>query len=304
MIAHEQHSITSGGERLDRFVQSRYPWLDRPTVHRLIAAGNVALDSSAPASKGTRLKADSVIVCRDIPEPADLRPHANPVLPLDVVYEDSAVLAFSKPAGMPTHPLRYEETDTLVNAVLSRYPELAGIGPSTLFPALLHRLDTQTSGVILAAGTPRVYALMRKQFQAGEVEKHYIALVHGKAVAGGMELPLTHQTRTPCKMAVVRRPECVPASKQFAAKSVWTPIQTGNSTTLLDVCIRSGVTHQIRCHLAEAGHPIIGDVLYGSTDTAAPRHWLHAGRIILRHPETQQRLVVEAPLPDDWPSVV
>ncbi|MDR0993932.1 MAG: RluA family pseudouridine synthase [Verrucomicrobiota bacterium] len=304
MIKQAQHRMETSGERLDRFLLHRYPWLDRPTIHQLIAAGHIRLEGphARRAAKGTRLAAGDTLTLRDIPEPEDLQPRANPDLPLAVAYEDEVLLAFSKPAGQPTHPLRHDETGTLVNAMLARYPQLAAIGESPLFPALLHRLDTQTSGLVLAAKTPGAYAALRGQFRRFLVEKHYTALVHGRVdTPGRLEAPLMHQTRTPCKMAVVRSSAAVAASEQFAAATAWKPLQTGVAQTLLDVTIFTGVTHQIRAHLAHIGHPIVGDALYGSPAANAPRHWLHASRVHLCHPAHGKSMILQAPLPDDWP---
>ena len=300
MIAREQRTVAGSGERLDRHLLNAYPWLDRATVETLLAAGQIRLDGR-PAKKGARLSAGDVLDCRDVPEPADLRLRPNPDLPLPIAYEDDHVLALDKPAGMPTHPLRFAETDTLANALVARFPALAEIGDDRLFPALLHRLDTQTSGLVLAAKTAAAYAHLRAQFRRFTVQKHYLALVHGVVGAPGrLAAPLTHQTRSPCKMAVARNPDQVPPRDLFAAETSWIPLETGAEFSLLDVTIYTGVTHQIRCHLAAAGHPIAGDALYGSP-LAAPRHWLHAARLICTHPATGKSLDVACRLPSDWP---
>ena len=301
MIAREQRTVAGSGERLDRHLLNAYPWLDRATVETLLAAGQIRLDGR-PAKKGARLSAGDVLDCRDVPEPADLRLRPNPDLPLPIAYEDDHVLALDKPAGMPTHPLRFAETDTLANALVARFPALAEIGDDRLFPALLHRLDTQTSGLVLAAKTAAAYANLRAQFRRFTVQKHYLALVHGRVEKpGSLAAPLTHQTRSPCKMAVARNPDQVPPRDLFAAETSWVPLETGAEYSLLDVTIYTGVTHQIRCHLAAAGHPIAGDALYGSP-LAAPRHWLHAARLICTHPATGKSLDVACRRPSDWPS--
>ncbi len=310
MIPRDQHAIAGSGERLDRQILRLYPWLDRSTVLELISAGHVLI-AGRPAKKGVRLEAGDVLDCRDIPEPADLRLQPNPDLPLKILFEDDSVLALDKPAGQPTHPLRFIETDTLANALIARFPELAGIGDDRLFPALLHRLDTQTSGLVLAAKTPAAYANLRAQFRRFSVQKHYTALVHGRVDSPGrLDAPLTHQTRTPCKMAVARNPDKVPKNDCFAAATSWVPLETGREFSLLDVTIYTGVTHQIRCHLAAAGHPIAGDSLYGSPlspsafslpPSAYSRHWLHAARLIASHPATGKSLDLSCPLPPDWP---
>ncbi len=314
MIAREQRTVAGSGERLDRHLLNAYPWLDRATVETLLAAGQIRLNGR-PAKKGAKLTAGDVLDCRDVPEPADLKLQPNPDLPLEIVFEDDVVLALAKPAGMPTHPLRYAETDTLANALVARYPALAGIGDDRLFPALLHRLDTQTSGLVLAAKTAAAFANLRAQFRRFTVQKHYLALVHGRVEGpGSLAAPLTHQTRSPCKMAVARNPDKVATRNLFAAETAWIPLETGREFSLLDVVIFTGVTHQIRCHLAAAGFPIAGDALYGSpglpsafrlppSPSSPPRHWLHAARLICTHPATGKSLDVSAPLPPDWPPI-
>lgn len=312
MIPRQSHVVTGTGERLDRQLLRLFPWLDRPTVQELIAAGNVRLNGRA-AKKGARLSPGDVLDCRDIPEPEDLRLQPNPGLPLHILYEDASVLALDKPAGQPTHPLRFAETDTLANALVARYPALADIGDDRLFPALLHRLDVQTSGLVLAAQTAGAYAALRSQFRRFTVQKHYTALVHGRVEGPGrLDAPLTHQTRSPCKMAVVRNLDKVKESSRFDAATAWVPLETGKGFSLLDVTIHTGVTHQIRCHLAAAGHPIAGDVLYGSPSSPSttnhqpstnPRHWLHASRLIATHPATGHSLDLSCPLPPDWPTI-
>ena len=319
MIARHPHTVEHPGERLDRQVLRLFPWLDRSILDDLIAAGRIRLNDR-PAKKGARLAAGDVLTCTDIPEPADLKLQPNPDLPLAVLFEDDFVLALAKPAGQPTHPLRFTETDTLANALVARYPALAAIGDDRLFPALLHRLDTQTSGLVLAAKTAAAYAHLRAQFRRFTVQKHYTALVHGRVEKPGrLDAALTHQTRTPCKMAVVRNPAKVPRNDCFAAETAWVPLATGKEFSLLDVTIYTGVTHQIRCHLAAAGPPSAGDTLYGAPAPApvsglqspvsglwsspSSRHWLHAARLICTHPATGKSLDISAPLPPDWPPV-
>ena len=224
MIPHEQQTITGTGERLDRQILRLFPWLDRTTAQELIENGHITLNQK-PVKKGARLVPCDILDCRDIPEPEDLRLKPNPDLPLNILYEDASLLALDKPAGQPTHPLRASETDTLANALVARFPALADIGDNRLFPALLHRLDTQTSGLVLAAKTPAAYAALRSQFRRFTVKKHYTALVHGFVDgAGRLDAPLTHQTRSPCKMAVVRNPDKLPPGDQFDAVTSWVPL--------------------------------------------------------------------------------
>lgn len=296
MIPHDRW-IHDGppGIRLDHALADRYPWLPRPRIQALVLEKKILLDGR-PAPKGAKLRPGSLLEARDIPEPADLRLAPNPDLPLRVLWEDDTLLALDKPAGMPTHPLDATETDTLANALIARYPGLADIGTSPLFPAMLHRLDTGTSGLVLAAKDPGTYRALRESFRRLEIEKHYLAWVHGPVTAPGQSTaPLTHKTRTPCQMRPLAPGETAPARETFPATTRWTPVRHQGTCTLLDVTIRTGVTHQIRCHLAAAGHPILGDKLYGSP-LSLPRHLLHAHTIRLPHPA----LLLSAPPPPDF----
>lgn len=296
MIPHDRWSHDGPpGIRLDRALADRYPWLPRPRIQALVLEKKILLDGR-PTPKGAKLRPGSLLEARDIPEPADLRLAPNPDLPLRVLWEDDTLLALDKPASMPTHPLDATETDTLANALIARYPGLADIGTSPLFPAMLHRLDTGTSGLVLAAKDPGTYRALRESFRRLEIEKHYLAWVHGPVTAPGQSTaPLTHKTRTPCRMRPLALGETAPARETFPATTRWTPVRHQGTCTLLDVTIRTGVTHQIRCHLAAAGHPILGDKLYGSS-LSLPRHLLHAHTIRLPHPA----LLLSAPPPPDF----
>ena len=283
------------GTRFDKAIADRYPWLPRPRIHSLLLEKKIHLDGH-PAPKGAKLRPGATLEARDIPEPSDLRLVPNPDLPLHVLWEDETLLALDKPAGQPTHPLTPTETDTLANALIARYPDLANIGTSPLFPAMLHRLDTATSGLVLAAKTPETYRALRASFARLEIEKHYLAWVHGSVTSPGHSTaPLTHQTRTPCRMRPLLPNETLPPRETFPATTHWTPIRHQGPYTLLDVTIRTGVTHQIRCHLASAGHPILGDRTYGP-HTTLPRHLLHAHTLRLPHPS----LLLTAPPPPDF----
>ena len=284
------------GTRLDKAIADRYPWLPRPRIQALILEKKILLDGH-PAPKGAKLHPGTLLEARDIPEPSDLRLIPNPGLPLHVLWEDDTLLALDKPADMPTHPLSPSETDTLANALIARYPDLADIGNPPLFPAMLHRLDTATSGLVLAAKTPETYRTLRESFRRLEIEKHYLAWVHGPVTTPGQSTaPLTHQTRTPCRMRPLLPSENLPPRETFPATTHWIPIRHQGPYTLLDVTIRTGVTHQIRCHLACAGHPILGDTLYGSPLTSLSRHLLHAHTIRLPH----LSFLLTAPPPPDF----
>lgn len=296
-----QISAQAESIRLDQYLRNQLAWLSRAELSEYIAAQNVAREN-VPLKKGSKLYPGDRIMCRNIP-PATLIPNSD--IPLQILYEDETLLAVDKPAGVPTHPLRHAETNTLINALLARYPALAHIGPHPLFPAVLHRLDTHTSGLVLVAKTTETYEDLRRQFQRLHIEKEYIARVHGHVEAPGLcDRPLVHQTKQPCKMKAIDSAQAADfGGDVFPATTHWRPLgyNAAENCTLVSAIIFSGVTHQIRCHLAHAGFPIVGDTRYGSPRADLPRHYLHASRCRFTHPDTHREMVVHcAPPADGW----
>jgi 23S rRNA pseudouridine1911/1915/1917 synthase len=214
-----------------------------------------------------------------------------------VLYEDEAVLALDKPAGMPSHALRADETETVANFLLARYPDVAAVGKRPLEPGIVHRLDTETSGVLLVARTPAAYDALRQQFTERRVLKEYRAVVHGDiAQQGEIGTAIAH-TRGHTRMRVCRTAK----EPGRPALTRYRPLERYGSYTLLAVEIPTGVMHQIRVHLASIGHPVAGDRLYGGTvaaDTPA-RHLLHAYRLGFTHPESGRHIEISSPVPAD-----
>jgi 23S rRNA pseudouridine1911/1915/1917 synthase len=241
------------------------------------------------------------------PAPLELPIVPQPELPLRVLYEDQALLVLDKPAGMPVHPLRPGQPGTLMNALVSRYPEIRGFGYHPLQAGLLHRLDNDTSGVLVVARNADAFDALREQFRGRSVLKTYLALVEGIVHGdGAIDRPLVHATADRRKMAVLDATDA-PASlrrRARAARTLYRVVERLARHTLLEVALRQGMRHQIRVHLAGEGHPLAGDTLYGaqpdrSHDQARPRHFLHASAIDLVHPVRGGPLRVESPLPDD-----
>jgi len=292
------------GERLDRYAARRFPALSRAEIAESIRGGLVAVNGRR-AAKGLKLRAGDRVEWGALAARAARAaapPAGDPSLPLEVLYEDASVVAVNKPVGMPTQPLRPDERGTLVHALLARWPEMADVGTERLCPAVLHRLDVWTGGVVLAAKRRDAWDALRAQFRARSVEKHYWAVVEGRAAGGASHAPLTHQSRSPCRMRVVGVDARgrLDAAEVFDAATEWTPLRATDVRTWLDVLIRTGVTHQIRCHLAAAGHPLVGDVLYGASPVPAGRHFLHARSIRWISPDTGKAVLAEAPAPADF----
>ena len=230
-------------------------------------------------------------------EPAEAPPlHATPEdIPLQVLYEDNDLVAVDKPAGMVVHAGAGVHSGTLVNALLHRFQALSGVG-GALRPGIVHRLDRFTSGVLLVAKNDAAHRALAEQFSGRQVEKTYIALVHGavKAESGRIDRPITrdpaHRTRMTARLGEGR-----------AAWSEYRVLRRFEGFTLLEVRIGTGRTHQIRVHLSGMGHPVVGDTLYGAPAKVAGmpplgRYFLHAHRIRFRLPSTGEEVTVESPL--------
>ena len=293
MIVNQRVEIKEGGVRLDAAILHAFPTSTRAFVKEAIATGNILVgDRCAP--KGLKLRGGETIVVRELLEAAD-----NLVAPvagsLAVAFEDDALLAFDKPAGMPVQPLTCRETGTLMNAVVHRYPECRALGDSPLMAGALHRIDADTSGLVLVARTAAAFDALRAQFSAQTVKKTYLALVEGAVAVGGtLENDLVHDPTLPfCRMIDVKRVIRDLGSgirlRSLHAVTQFQPI--GRTTveneerTLLEVTIYTGVTHQIRAQLALAGMHIVNDRLYGAFAVENQRgHCLHALAASFAHP--------------------
>jgi 23S rRNA pseudouridine1911/1915/1917 synthase len=290
------------GARLDVALAQLAPDLSRARAQRLVADGRVRLSGRA-AKAAARLRAGDVLEVEvPPPEPSSL---VAQDLPLAVLHEDGDLVVLDKAAGMVVHPARGAPHSTVVNALLHRLA--AGSGLPRL--GLVHRLDKDTSGCLAVARTEAALRALQAQWKAGSVEKVYVAICHGALPpAGRLDTPYGRhprdRTRFTGRRAAARR-----------AVTEWRALERfGAEATLAEVHLHTGRTHQIRVHLAEAGHPLLGDAVYGGTRREARafggpaaraaralgRQALHAARLALDHPRTGERLVFEAPLPADF----
>ncbi len=289
-MIHLEAARTDAGQRLDSFLHARLPEYSRSRLQEWIQSGRVRVDG-APQKRSYQLRGSERIQVEPA-EPAPLR--ATPeALPLEILYEDAAVIAVNKPAGMVVHAGAGVHSGTLVNALLHRFKNLSGVG-GELRPGIVHRLDRFTSGVILVARTDAAHRDLANQFASRRVEKFYLALVHGrvKADRGRIETPImrhpTHRTRMTSRLQRGR-----------AALTEYRVLRRFDKFTLLEVRIGTGRTHQIRVHLSSLHHPVVGDKLYGAPASPIGRYFLHAQRITFASPATGQRVTVTAPLPDE-----
>lgn len=302
MTAPEERAVPAGAapDRLDRAVAKLFG-VSRGRAMEWIAEGRVRLDGKR-ARKGVPVQAGARISV-DLPPPD--QPAPEPDLPIRIVHADAHLIVADKPAGMPSHPLKPGEKGTAANALVGRFPELAQVGPSPREGGLVHRLDTDTSGLLLAARTEAAYAMLRAQFSARTVEKGYLALVGGEIHAGGeIALPLLHDPKDPRRMQAASDPEYAAEHGARAAVTRFLPLERKAGFTLLEVEIPTGVMHQIRAHLAFIGHPLAGDALYGGPEVAGlSRHFLHAARLAFAHPDGS-RARFQSALPPDLASVL
>jgi 23S rRNA pseudouridine1911/1915/1917 synthase len=282
----------AAGARLDTFVHQLLPGWSRRLVHRLIRKGDVRVNARRVA-KGTRLRQGDRVTLPDLP--SRLRPEPAPGLP--VVYEDAHLVVVDKPGGMPGHALDPRQRGTAAAVLLARYPELARVG-DPLAPGLAHRLDTGTSGLLLAARTPAAYATLRATFRAHAVEKRYLAVVAATVPVRNrrISLPLAHDPQDRRRMTAAR-----PGERAWPAETDVAVLAARADRALVAATIRTGVTHQVRVHLAHAGYPVLGDAVYGgpAVDLPPGRHALHAARLRLCHPVSGQPLAFESALPED-----
>lgn len=312
MITNRQITIQEGGVRLDAAILRAFPTTTRAFVREAIAAGNIllAVPEREPrkADKGLKLRPGSTVIVRSLLEGVDNLVKPEGVCPAPV-YEDSVLLAFDKPASMPVQPLSCRETGTLANAVVTRYPECRPLGDRPLLGGALHRIDADTSGLVLFARTAEAFENVRSQFAAQTVKKTYLALVEGSVAVGGtLENELVHDpTLTFCKMVDAHHNRLTRAQmatlKPLPAVTHFRPIAhttvENEERTLLEVTIYTGVTHQIRAQLALAGLHIINDRLYGAFAVENQiGHCLHAYTTELRHPMTGEALEIHTELPE------
>ncbi len=267
-------------------------------VRRAFDEGLVKVDGKR--TRKNHLPRVGALLEAQIPED-DLSPLPRHDLPLQVLYEDSALVVLNKPAGMSVHPLVEGDRQTLANALVARYPECAEASQSPRECGFAHRLDHDTSGVIVAARERATFDALRRAFSSRAVEKRYLALVGGAPGEEGMlELPIGHHPSNVRKMVVCTAPEDAARLKARPALTRYRLRERLGDLALLDVEIPTGVTHQIRVHLAALGAPVAGDPLYGGPSVEGlAHHFLHASLLSLSHPRTGATLCVEAPLPPE-----
>jgi len=281
-------------ERLDKFLTACFPDTTRSQIQRLIMEHCVLVNQNVPRKTGQMLAKGDVVQINFPPAKAfDLVPEK---IPLDIIFENENILAVNKPAGMVVHPSAGHYEGTLVHALLGYVPFLEGIG-GKIRPGIVHRLDKDTSGIILVAKNDTSYQWLQRQFRNREITKKYIALVdgHPKTHSGRIIAPIYRDKIQRKRMAIA------PAGFGKPAETVYRTLELFQNHTLLEVQPLTGRTHQIRVHLSSIGNPICGDTVYGYRKPTIhiDRHFLHALDLSFRLPGEKQTITLHADLPDN-----
>jgi 23S rRNA pseudouridine1911/1915/1917 synthase len=299
----------AAGERLDAFVAAHLPDLSRSRAAQLIGEGQVRLNGAVARKSERVAEGDTVEV--DVPDaaPSSVEPED---IPLEILYQDRDLLIVVKPAGLVVHPAPGHYTGTLVNALLHHVGDLSGIG-GVKRPGIVHRLDKDTSGVMIVAKHDRAHRRLAAALKRREIRRSYLVAAWGHLPEGTVtvDAPVGRSNRDRKRMAVTEAGR--PAITHFRRLERWPAAE------LIQARLETGRTHQIRVHLAHIGHPVVGDPVYGAggargisgasrpwareLERRAPRQFLHAHRLDLAHPRTGEPMTFEAPLPEDLAGV-
>ncbi len=298
---HRTVILDAPGERVDKALADALPELSRAQCQRLLKEGRVFIDSR-PVKSSKRLEGGEQVVI-DLPkvESSEIEPQA---IPIDIIYEDEDLILINKPAGIVVHPSVGHESGTLVNAVLAYCPDLPGVGGEKR-PGVVHRLDKNTSGLILFAKNDHALRYLQRQFKDRTVVKVYQALVYGVLSQNEIliDAPIGRDPKDRKRMAVI------PPESSARSRAALTRIKTMtrfDEYTLLECHPLTGRTHQLRVHLAFAGYPIVGDGVYGrrKQQLLAGRHFLHAGMLTFRRPSDDREKTFSSPLPLELQSIL
>ncbi len=297
-LPYDTHIVqsTEVGQRLDRYLTPLVPDVSRTAIQHMIAEDGVLVNGrSSKAGYGLR-EGDTIRVYHMLPSAQSS--HVKPQnYPLEIVYEDNDLLVINKAAGMVVHPAPGHHEDTLVNALVARYPQLEE-QKNDVRPGIVHRLDRDTSGLLIVAKNTRTQAALIDMMKQHTIVKRYLALVEGNISLdhGSIDAPIGRNPRNRQQMAIT-------ATGSREARTHFRVLERFARHTLLLLELETGRTHQIRVHLKAIGHPVVGDAVYGSgrskNEPALQRQFLHAYQLKFQHPTTGEVVELEAPLPED-----
>jgi 23S rRNA pseudouridine1911/1915/1917 synthase len=291
--------LKEGKERLDIFLTSCLPEFSRSRIQGLIKDGFVTVNGEVAGKSGQNLEPSQQVVIRIPPQVPSGLVAEN--IPLDIIFENDDLLVINKPAGMVVHPSPGHDSGTLVHAALGHSPEMEGIGGEER-PGIVHRLDKDTSGLIVVAKNEQAHRWLQDQFRNRTVEKYYLALVDGKPPTpnGRIEAPIGRNTAHRKLMSVV------PLEKGREAVSEYRTLESFSTHTLLEVHPLTGRTHQIRVHMAFLGCPVAGDRIYGKHKPTIDldRHFLHAYKLRIALPGRKEATFFEVSLPPELQKVL
>lgn len=285
------------GMRIDKVIDEKFQKISRSAIQRLMEEEKILLNEKTVKASYKVKCGDIITIYKEEPKEVSLKAQE---IDLDVLYEDNDIIVINKPKGMVVHPGNGNPDGTLANAVLARCKgSLSGIG-GEIRPGIVHRLDKDTSGVIIVAKNDQAHIEMSKQIQNREVKKTYYALVRGciKENEATINMPIGRSQKDRKKMAVTK--DGKEAITHFSVLNRW------DNYTLLKVNIETGRTHQIRVHLAEIGYPVVGDMVYsnGKNPFGVEGQMLHAKKLEFKHPITKEDLSIEAPLPEYFEKII
>ena len=281
--------VGAGESRLDQYLAGQDTGLTRSQLSRLITEGQVLVNGS-PSKPANKVRpGDSITLSVPPPRPTGV---VAQDIPVSVVYQDDDLVVIDKPAGLAVHPGPGHPDTTLVNALLAMCPDIQGIG-GEIRPGIVHRLDKDTSGLMVVAKTHQAHTSLSAQIKAREVTKGYLALVEGtpSSEQGKVDAPVGRHPRRRTRMAVVV------GGKE--ARTSYKVREEFPGHSLVELYLETGRTHQIRVHMAHIGHPLVGDELYGKTSPLVDRHFLHAFHLAFNHPTSWEPLEFQTALPGD-----
>jgi 23S rRNA pseudouridine1911/1915/1917 synthase len=299
------------GVRLDKALAQLLPELSRARIKRAIELGAVRVNGRRLAKGGTVGDGDALRI--DVAQVADAPAVATPGAPLRIVFESAELAIADKPAGQPTAPLRPGEIGTLVNAVLGRYPELVPAGPEEFIghaarePGIIHRLDTETSGVVVIARTAAAFATLKTALKDGRLDKRYLLVCseQGLPDEGSIEFPLANHPKDQRRVYACVHPRDVVRYEPRAAITRYRVVQRAGAWALVEASVEKALRHQIRAHFAAMGHPLAGDELYGGVVIRAlGRHALHASQVSFAGGDGVMAFDAAAPLPKDMTTLL